>query len=742
MIQPPSVMDNLISLTGSPEKALKSTTTATTPSSMPKIECRHTLSGKKGHVVPEMVRRALGVSVTNNLNATSFEDMSSSLSSCQSNLDNIKPPTLMDDLELDNSILSIASISSELADGEAKMGSSNDSMHIVSRYINLNDTSVADITEINDIMPPSAMDEVSGVLTSKTLVADAPAQGATYTVEGFAAANNDADQSTYQDLTDVFDDSVEPTLTLESDNVDDLPELPRDSREASRESTPQAKRKMAAGQASTASLMAREMEMERLRNFKPEVPDLDDSLLSDQTSGYKSGDPLNATPRKSENQDSPKGSRQRRKDDADRFKTRTIRKDDLVSGSSRENSPMGRLGSSSNNNNSSAEPSPRRSPKSIKQKRSEEPDRFKTHTIRSADVKTAAANIDIDIEAMLEADAKLVVDAISEAKCRSRSASVDLLSSREDDAGRSVKARSASIEILDDSVLAQDFDVGSCNSTLERKKLEKSVGSPKITGPRICKPGDSPSHQVLQQEDPEAEVRAVRGRRKPLYSATSSPKRSTIPPAVPPKPTIAPKPRRLMSSPATVGAQPAKISSPPTQIRGTRASNLRQVSSATTPGKVSPPSPKFNHPRSAQSSAGSSSSGSSTRSTGQARAASVTRTTPAGRPTMVRQGTFTKDEPANLGNTPTCSDSDASSVVSGRLTSTPPRPGQLRRDAVHPVTQARSGSISSQSSRGTVVSFFYWKANIKQCAKFSFHLRCVQASVACLSGSQNISFLR
>ena len=79
-----------------------------------------------------------------------------------------------------------------------------------------------------------------------------------------------------------------------------------------------------------------------------------------------------------------------------------------------------------------------------------------------------------------------------------------MLSSREEDYnGRNVKARSASIEILDDSILAQDFDVGSCNSTLERKKLAKSVGSPKISGPRICKPGDSPTHQQL---DAEAEV--------------------------------------------------------------------------------------------------------------------------------------------------------------------------------------------------------------------------------------------
>ena len=79
---------------------------------------------------------------------------------------------------------------------------------------------------------------------------------------------------------------------------------------------------------------------------------------------------------------------------------------------------------------------------------------------------------------------------------------------------------------------------------------------------------------------------------------------------------------------------------------------------------------------------------------------------------MVRQGTFTKDEPANFGNTPTCSDSDASSVVSGRLMTTPPRPGQIRRDAVHPVAPARSGSISSQSSRGTVVRIFRLQSSL------------------------------
>ena len=63
------------------------------------------LSGKKGQKVPEMVRRALAISQGPD------QDLSSSISSCQSNIDNIKPPT-----DMDSSFLSIASISSEIAE--------------------------------------------------------------------------------------------------------------------------------------------------------------------------------------------------------------------------------------------------------------------------------------------------------------------------------------------------------------------------------------------------------------------------------------------------------------------------------------------------------------------------------------------------------------------------------------------------------------------------------------------------
>ena len=133
-------------------------------------------------------------------------DLSSSFSSCQSNLDNIKPPT-----EMDSSILSIASISSEVADSR--------------------------LTILDDVAPPTLMEEVSGA--DITLVPDDNVpDDKTYTIEGnevMKKAECIDDLSTCHDITDVFDESQDPTLTLGSDNHDaddvlEAEELPRDSR--------------------------------------------------------------------------------------------------------------------------------------------------------------------------------------------------------------------------------------------------------------------------------------------------------------------------------------------------------------------------------------------------------------------------------------------------------------------------------------------------------------------------------
>ena len=101
------------------------------------------------------------------------------------------------------------------------------------------------------------------------------------------------------------------------------------------------------------------------------------------------------------------------------------------------------------------------------------------------------------------------------------------------------RSRSASADGLLDSCILDENDlnhnVGSCDSILEHDDLLKcatkldSPRSPKA-GPRICKPEEK------FQQQPETDIRAIRGRRKPLYSTPTN--RSTMPPQIPPKPAI------------------------------------------------------------------------------------------------------------------------------------------------------------------------------------------------------------
>ncbi|TRY69315.1 hypothetical protein TCAL_09734, partial [Tigriopus californicus] len=647
-IQPPSLMlESLMSISGErtesqPNDTHKSTNLAhkSPPKKVEKgMECRHTLSAKKGFVVPEMVRRALGVG-GNPTKDGSNEDLSS-LSSCQSNLDNIKPPTLMEEGgDMDNSMMSLASLNSEVVD----MGSSNETnagstdnekiFDLASTGRQIMNTSTFETSEAPELMgiePPTIMDDISGVMStcSKTLVPETAPQGedgATYVIE-----SGDAGQSTCQDITDVFDDD---TTIERSDPLDDdeAPELPRDSRhttpaqsggESSLENTPRIKRKLVSGA---------NLNVDYYRQYRVPVPDLDDSsdMAGQDTSGYKSETTVPSN---------PKSSVQRRKEEIDRFRTHTISKSDLV-------------GTDSSSSSSTPQ---KKSPKSIKQKREEDGDRFKTHVITPADLKQPSIPVMSPMEVKLIAeDAQLVVDAIksTKAKTRSRSSSIDML-------------RASSIEILDekDMKLSNDFS-GS------EPSLHLDVQQPIAKGPRVCKPWESraaPVRKENEEREEEAEVRGIRGRRKPLYA--SPPKRSTVPPAIPPKPILAPKPKSVLSAPVQ------RQGSPPTQIRGTRASNLRQVN---TRGRMnSPPSPKLSSPRSrgSISSISSISSRASTVSTRSNRSQQKPPPAP-----LIRQGTFTKEE------------SSSSPNQSGEETRIPPRVApkpMIRRDLVHPVASQR-----------------------------------------------------
>ena len=167
-IQPPSLMNSLISMSESRIPSLPNSPKVTS-----KLECRHNvmnLSGKKGQKVPEMVRRALG-QVEQFDEKIASTDLSSSISryvyyfyfickklreiihgpifffSCQSNLDNIKPPT-----DMDSSILSIASISSEIAEVNNHATSAD------------NSTTLSDKTLVNRLLLEED-DEKTGLFT-------------------------------------------------------------------------------------------------------------------------------------------------------------------------------------------------------------------------------------------------------------------------------------------------------------------------------------------------------------------------------------------------------------------------------------------------------------------------------------------------------------------------------------------------------------------------------------------------
>ena len=657
-----------------------------------KLECRHTLSAKKGFLVPETVRRALsgsaGTKFSSN-NGGSTEDLSGCSSSCQSNLENIRPPTVMEDM--DNSILSIASLSSEVADNlnteQLFEIARPDAMRVAKECAEAAESpSLArklanivrdDETQIVDVEVPSAMDDVSGVITDRTLVADVQQPvggGATYTVAGTGD-----DQSTCRDVTDVFGDDdttlEQHTFTLESDKeepggADAMDDLPRDASRrttpaGSREHTPKSRRKAEVLPQTPAP------NLDHFKKYEVPIPDLDDSASDypgHDTSGYKSDSaaapaPLAIASPAAEvpTAKSTPSSRQRRKEESDRFRTHTITKDDLsgnntttTSGSSREGSPrlLRKPGSTS----------------SVKQRREEEAERFRTRTITASDLKAPksydAQEVLFDLQ-QLEEEAKLVVDAI----CT--------------DQKKDLRSRSASVEILKEGEMTLQMQIGVGS--------DPSLAASPKRGPRICKPGEaSPRHDSSDDG-----AKGVRGRRRNLY--TASPKRSTVPPAVPPKPSLPPKPMRMTSAPTglrmAAAGGPARVSSP-TQIRGTRASTLRQQgNSATRNRNGSPPSPKVS-PRHVPTSTGSTSSLSSARSSASSstRRSSSKRSLPI---PLARQGTFTKDEP-----TVTASSGDESI---GKKTSPanrpqPSKPSSIaRRDVVHPQRIASPGSSSVSS---------------------------------------------
>ena len=529
--QPPSLMlDSLPSLslpTAAPRRP-------SMPEAAPRgLQCRHTLSGKLGSSVPVAVRRALGGA----MGAVSAEDLSS-ISSCHSNIDNIQPPTYMEELDMDSSMISVASLTSDAANLAVLGGSGSTdsaSVSITSEAIrdmvgpagravrDFQDSSIISAPnmtmsgmsqELAMVGPPTAMEDLTLTTGTGTLVADLPA-GGTFVVN--AEENND----TIADVPDAFDDEEtvnEPTLTAGSEGQDceAIPELPRDSRhttpaqsggESSVEGTPSTRRKVSPKE-------RRQVDRERYLTFTKEQ-EMEETLTASRAGQLTETTEFRAAARGVEE---------------DRFRTRTITKEDLATSPS-----------------SSPEKSSPSSSRSSKQRRAEEGARFLTQTIGPGDLVRREEEAAFDRR---EEEEESLNAAVLESEALRVVASLSFQ-------GRS---RSQSTEILGEAEMADSREELRSRDTSGEKR------------PRVVKPWES---RVQEQE---AAPPGIRGRRRALYSPPM--KRATIPPPVAPKPQLS-RPRTA-SSPQTS----------PRMVRGTRATQLRQANARKeAPRAVSPAGP-------------------------------------------------------------------------------------------------------------------------------------------------------
>ena len=168
--------------------------------------------------------------------------------------------------------------------------------------------------------------------------------------------------------------------------------------------------------------------------------------------------------------------------DDDRFRTRTITKDELPSPSS---SPEKQTSSSSSSSRSS------------KQRRADEASRFLTQTIGPGDLVRREEEEESMTAAALESEALRVVASLSELKAgRSRSQSAEILGESEMHDSREdlCRTREASRE-LDSRGSSRGGRVGSFDRS--QSPADGEGGSAEKARPRVCKPWES---RVQEQE--------------------------------------------------------------------------------------------------------------------------------------------------------------------------------------------------------------------------------------------------
>ena len=650
-IKAPSMMGSIISLSNSITNSAEENKGK---NNIPQrnLECRHTRRG-----VPEMVRRALG---DQDIPADGAASMASS---CHSNVDNIMPPSMMMDDDMENSMISVASITSEVAEPRESPPS---------------------VGSMNTSMPSEALAEIVGPAQhlANMFLQEAQAHSSLTLTAG-------DDNSTYQEVTDLEPDNTigapdgaaSDTELAADDLPPDVPDLPHDSPIRGTRSphrlTPRSRR--------------RGPMKDRYRTFTKLEGAVDETTYTNNASDSDVSGSPRLTPK------------QRRQEEADRYRTRTISVSDSPPANIIQVEPEDDLTytieADAPNKSPSVSPlkdSPgqQSTRRSFRQRRQDDPLRYQTRTIsipvaeitpqvESPDQDEESdlvefqdgAELDLTMEQLeaLSQDANIVICTLNENREAMTSESSELLS----------EENILDIETLslisneDEDQLADDLRGFDDDDFPEPEEEEQK---PVLRRPRILKPGDLSMRQV---EDEGEMGKGIRGRRKGLYSSRPS---SSIPNR-PFRQAAASNPTRSgttgTASTAIKTAQPGSPKLP----RATRASTLRQNSGVMRGGGSSEECGGKTIGSSPNSSNGSSPRlGVVSRNrTGSGRSQSLARPTIEQPKPFQRQNTFTKDD-SDTPPSPERTGFSRGAEVRRTVGATPRtfNKSRLRKDAIQP----------------------------------------------------------
>ncbi|XP_046389958.1 adenomatous polyposis coli protein-like isoform X2 [Ischnura elegans] len=581
-----------------------------------RFECRHTAR----RTLTTLVRRALG--------SNNFDDLSAASSSCNSHLENIKPPSMMDEVDMENSMVSVASITSEVADGgsSGNGGSGNGHSHNgkvgsdgagsggsggsgggsffelirpaaamaeayaahVAAYTmscSMRTSSGPSLSEcLENVNPPSTFDE----LTDPTDKGESTIEPGTETIgsDTEEIGNEDGGGQNADLLGEGSEGTATPGRSDEGGSAGSTPKKKRDSKKL----TPKQRRQLGKDRYRTYTI-----------GGEPtgEEEDPTDINASEIVEEVYCEDEVTATA-----DTKVKTPKQRRQEDRERFLTRTLQPDEQLDNAhvliGCENSGEHEINECSDvfGNKGMHKPA---GPKTLKQKRAEAKERFQTHTISESpsnnNLNSENFNfegcLELDITAeeleVLERDANLVVSSInatrktmgSESSASDEPPLIDCetLSLVSDESDTESGERDAKrMNGISNHAVANEVEYNESSSSESDDDDDDDIDEegnhlPKVKGPRIVKPFGSEDGQRDATENLQDSPKPVRGRRRTLYSSPSKTQRKTSSPS----PVSSRKQSPHSQIPVVASVTAPRNSNLPLKVRPTRASALRQT---------------------------------------------------------------------------------------------------------------------------------------------------------------------